>query len=104
MGDSSPYPPRGGCVRLLSEPRDRRYNFLPTNRRIVAGAPTTDGIIRKETTMSQMKTVDRNRIEFLVSLRWTLPKIAADLGRSPSTIRSELLGHRLDSDKGLTTQ
>ena len=50
--------------------------------------------------MSQMKTVDRDRIEFLVSLGWSLPKIAADLGRSPSTIRSELLGHRLDSDKG----
>ena len=50
--------------------------------------------------MSQMKTVDRDRIEFLVSLGWSLPKIAADLGRSPSTIRNELLGHRLDSDKG----
>ena len=77
-----------------------RYNSLPANRRIVASAPTTDGIMQKETTMSQMKTVDRDRIEFLVSLGWSLPKIAADLGRSPSTIRSELLGHRLDSDKG----
>ena len=54
----------------------------------------------KETTMSQMKIVDRNRIEFLVALGWPLPKIAADLGRSPSTIRNELLGHRLDSNKG----
>ena len=26
----------------------------------------------KETTMSQMKIVDRNRIEFMVSLRWPL--------------------------------
>lgn len=50
--------------------------------------------------MSQMKIVDRNRIEFLVSLGWSLPKIASDLGRSPSTIRNELLGHRLDSSKG----
>ena len=54
----------------------------------------------KETTMSQMKTADRNRIEFLVSIGRPLPKIAADLGRSPSTIRNELLGRRLDSDKG----
>ena len=77
-----------------------RYNSPPANRRIVASAPTTDGIVQKETTMSQMKTADRNRIEFLVSLGWSLPKIAADLGRSPSTIRSELLGQRLDSDKG----
>jgi len=50
--------------------------------------------------MSQMIRIDRDRIEFLVSLGWVLPKIAADLGRSPSTIRNELLGHRLDSDKG----
>ena len=50
--------------------------------------------------MSQMKINDRNRIEFLVALGWPLPRIAADLGRSPSTIRNELLGHRLDSDKG----
>ena len=53
----------------------------------------------KETTMSQMKIVDRNRIEFLIALGWPLPKIAADLGRSPSTIRNEMLEHRLDSDK-----
>ena len=50
--------------------------------------------------MSQMKMADRDRIEFLVCLGWPLPKIAADLGRSPSTIRNELLGHRVDSDKG----
>ena len=50
--------------------------------------------------MSQMKITERNRIEFLVCLGWSLPRIAADLGRSPSTIRNELLGHRLDSDKG----
>lgn len=50
--------------------------------------------------MSQMKIVDRNRIEFLAALGWKLPKIAADLGRSPSTIRNELLEHRIDSDKG----
>ena len=54
----------------------------------------------KETTMSQMKIADRNRIEFLIALGWPLPKIAADLGRSPSTIRNELLRHRIDSDKG----
>ena len=50
--------------------------------------------------MSQMKIADRNRIEFLITLGWPLPKIAADLGRSPSTIRNELLRHRIDSDKG----
>ena len=50
--------------------------------------------------MSQMKLVDRNRIEFLLSMGWSLPKIAADLGRSPSTIRNELLNHRSDSNKG----
>ena len=53
----------------------------------------------KETTMSQMKIADRNRIEFLIALGWPLPKIAADLGISPSTIRNELLRHRIDSDK-----
>lgn len=50
--------------------------------------------------MSQMKINDRNRIEFLVALGWPLPRIAADLGRSPSTIRNEMLEHRLDSGKG----
>jgi len=50
--------------------------------------------------MSQMQLIDRERIEFLVSLRWMLPKVASDLGRSPSTIRNELLEHRLGSDKG----
>ena len=49
----------------------------------------------KETTMSQMKIADRNRIEFLIALGWPLPKIAADLGGSPSTIRNELLRHVL---------
>ena len=49
--------------------------------------------------MKQMQIADRNRLEFLVTLGWPLPKIAADLGRSPSTIRNELLGHRLGSDK-----
>jgi IS30 family transposase len=50
--------------------------------------------------MSQIKINDRNRIEFLVALGWPLPRIAADLGRSPSTIRNEMLEHRLDSGKG----
>ena len=50
--------------------------------------------------MSQMKINDRNRIEFLVALGWPLPRIATDLGRSPSTIRNEMLEHRLDSGKG----
>ena len=49
----------------------------------------------KGTTMSQMKIADRNRIEFLIALGWPLPKIAADIGRSPSTIRNELLRYVL---------
>ena len=49
----------------------------------------------KETAMSQMKIADRNRIEFLIALGWPLPKIAADLGRSPSTVRNELLRYVL---------
>ena len=49
--------------------------------------------------MNQMKINDRNRIEFLVALGWPLPRIAADLGRSPSAIRDEMLEHRLDSGK-----
>ena len=65
MGCSSSYPPRGGCVRLLSESRSMRYNSLPANRRIVASAPTTDGVIQKETTMSQMNTADT--IDFIYS-------------------------------------
>ena len=50
--------------------------------------------------MSQMKINDGNRIEFLVALGWPLPRIVADLGRSPSTIRNEMLEHQLDSGKG----
>ena len=50
--------------------------------------------------MSQIKINDRNHIEFLVALGWPLPRIAADLGRSPSTIRNEMLEHRSDSGKG----
>ena len=42
-----------------------------------------------------MKIADRNRIEFLIALGWPLPKIAADLGRSPSTVRNKLLKHVL---------
>jgi len=50
--------------------------------------------------MKQMKITDRDRLEFHVSIGLTLPKIAATLGRSPSTVRNELLARRLDSDKG----
>ena len=50
--------------------------------------------------MSQMKIADRNRIEFLIALGCPLPKIAADLGRIPSTIKNELLERLIGNDKG----
>ena len=49
--------------------------------------------------MKQMVTDERKRIEFLAGCGWSVPEIAAELGRSPSTIRNELIKHRLDSDK-----
>ena len=51
--------------------------------------------------MSQMIIDERTRIEFLTGCGWTIPKIAGELGRSPSTIRNELIKHRIDSDKRL---
>ena len=53
---------------------------------------------RKEN-MKQMVTDERNRIEFLAGCGRTIPQIAKELGRSPSTIRNELIRHRVDSDK-----
>lgn len=46
-------------------------------------------------------TIDiRNRIEFLISSRFNIPAIAYQIGRSPSTVRNEILNHRIDSNKG----
>ena len=49
--------------------------------------------------MKQMIIDERNRIEFLVGCGRTIPQTASELGRSPSTIRNELVKHRVDSDK-----
>ena len=49
--------------------------------------------------MKQMTIDERNRIEFLLRCGRTVPQIANELGRSPSTIRNELIKHRIDSDK-----
>ena len=51
--------------------------------------------------MNQMIIDERKRIEFLTGCGWTVPKIAGELGRSPSTVRNELIKHRIDSDKRL---
>lgn len=50
--------------------------------------------------MKHMTVGDRGRIELLVSVGRTMPQIAEALGRSPSTIRRELLEHRVGSSKG----
>ena len=50
--------------------------------------------------MKQMTIDERNRIEFLVGCGRTVPQTAKELGRSPSTIRNELVKHRIDSGKG----
>ena len=50
--------------------------------------------------MKHMTKGDRGRIELLVSVGRTVPQVAAELGRSPSTIRRELLEHRVGSSKG----
>ena len=42
----------------------------------------------------------RNRIEFLIGCGFAVPKVAKDIGRDPSTVRNELLKHRIASDKG----
>ena len=49
--------------------------------------------------MKHMIIDQRNRIEFLAGCGWTIPRIAKELGRHPSTIRNELLKHRVGSDK-----
>ena len=49
--------------------------------------------------MKQMVIDERNRIEFLVGCGRNVPQVAKELGRNPSTIRNELLKHRIDSDK-----
>ena len=45
--------------------------------------------------MKQMTIDERNRIEFLVGCGRTVPQIANELGRNPSTIRNELIKHRI---------
>ncbi len=50
--------------------------------------------------MKHMTIDERRRIEFLAGLGYSVPRIARDLGRHPSTIRNELIAHRVDSDKG----
>ena len=49
--------------------------------------------------MKQMILDEKKRIEFLVSCGHKIPRIAEELGRHPSSIRNEILKHRLDSDK-----
>jgi len=53
---------------------------------------------RKES-MKQMTIDERKRIEFLLGCGRTVPQVANELGRSPSTVRNELIKHRVDSDK-----
>lgn len=48
-----------------------------------------------------MKPDERTRIEMLLAMGWTVPRIARELGRSPSTVRRELESRRVDSDRGL---
>ena len=55
----------------------------------------------KGNNMKQLIIDERKRIEFLTGCGWGVPKMAQELGRHPSTIRNELLRHRLDSDKRL---
>ena len=49
--------------------------------------------------MEHMNPNDRSRIEFLISTGWTVPRIAAEIGRSPSTVRRELQDRRVSSDR-----
>ena len=49
--------------------------------------------------MKHMVIDERNRIEFLIGCGWTVPQVAEELGRNPTTIRNELLKHRVKSDK-----
>ncbi len=50
--------------------------------------------------MTHMTIDIRNRIEFLLGCEFNVPKIAKDVGRHASSIRNELLKHRIPSDKG----
>ncbi len=43
---------------------------------------------------------ERNRVEFLLGCEFNIPKIAREIGRHPSTVRNEILKHRIASDKG----
>lgn len=49
--------------------------------------------------MEHMNASDRGRIEFCISTGWSVPRIAKEIGRSPSTVRRELLDRRVSSDK-----
>ncbi|MGM9607298.1 MAG: transposase [Oscillospiraceae bacterium] len=42
----------------------------------------------------------RKRIEFLIGCGFSLPKVAGEIGRATSTVRNELIKHRIASDKG----
>ena len=50
--------------------------------------------------MKHMLIDIRNRIEFLIGCGRNVPTVAKDIGRAPSTVRNELLNHRIGSDKG----
>lgn len=49
----------------------------------------------------QMTDVDRNEIERLLRLGWTVAQIAGNLRRSESTIAREIRNRRIDSNKGV---
>ena len=49
--------------------------------------------------LKQMILDERNRIEFHVACGLKIPRIAELLGRNPTSIREEILKHRLDSNK-----
>ena len=94
-------PPRGGNVRLVSDNHGFGYPIRPRPLSSVARATAADvKRNKKDTTMKHMIIDIRNRIEFLIGCGFAVPKVAKDIGRDPSTVRNELLKHRIASDKG----
>ena len=97
----------GADILSPSPGRERAFTFKQARFAILsrsvavqeARASDGDANAQRKETMKQMDTDERSRLEFLVGCGRTVPQVARELGRNPSTIRNELLKHRIDSDK-----
>ena len=96
----------GGESRFRFTPTFTGHGYYSKKRRVCARRFYEEmarkrGVCQHERNenMKQMIIDERNRSEFLIGLGRTIPQTASELGRSPATIRNELVRHSVGSNK-----